>query len=290
MPLLVLCGYPQSGKTTFTRELQKVCMEKAIPVKVVADDSIGQSRDSLYKYMSFRVARGLIRTEVERLVDKETLLNNFLKGFRYELFCLARALNTQYALLFCSCTKDQVHSRNKALRETGEDFYSEDGILSSTLLVSANNNVWLVLVGLLERFEFPDSENRWERPPFIVSEETDLNTLVEEVIIYCKDKKSSLRSVIATRKLPSNANSSFEQVEKITQRIENEIFEGCEPNIPFRITGVPSPLQLSRKVSLAELRKVRRSFIRVVQRNFPNYKTDSQVAESFVEYLKHQLG
>lgn len=183
MPLIVLCGYPLSGKTTFARKLESKCEQKKVVCKRRGDDDLNEPRDVLYKdSKAEKTTRARLRTEIERALDNESLVIcdslNYIKGFRYELFCLARALNTQYALVFCVSSQEQVVQRNNILKQKNEDYYSED-----------------ILRGLLERLEPPLSDNRWERPPFVVDENTDVDEVCEQIIAYSKDAKAALRAV-----------------------------------------------------------------------------------------------
>jgi len=213
MPLIVLCGYPLSGKTTFARKLESLCTEKNVLCKRKGDEDLNEPRDSLYKdSKTEKTTRARLRNEIERVLDKNCLVVcdsvNYIKGYRYELFCLARSLNTQYALVFCTCSRNQVVERNNKRRQENSDCYSDE-----------------ILQGLMERFEPPQSENRWERPPFVVDESTDCEQVAEQIIAFSKDAKSALRAVIATKKLPVHANCTLEQIEKVTQSIETEILQ-----------------------------------------------------------------
>ncbi|EME30024.1 Protein KTI12 [Galdieria sulphuraria] len=277
MPLIVLCGYPLSGKTTFARKLESICEQKKVACFSKSDGDLNEPRDLLYRdSKAEKTTRARLRTEIERVLDKESLVIcdslNYIKGYRYELFCLARSLNTQYALVFCISSREQVMQRNYLLKQENGDYYSDE-----------------VLRGLMERFEPPLSENRWERPPFVVDENTDVDRECEQIISFCKDAKVALRAVIATKKLPVTANNILEQAEKVTQRIETQIFERCEPYIPLQLAESSHVFQSSRKVTLAELRKIRRSFMRVIQKNLSSYHSEREIADSFVEYLNTQL-
>ncbi|GJQ12628.1 hypothetical protein GpartN1_g4419.t1 [Galdieria partita] len=277
MPLIVLCGYPLSGKTTFARKLESICEQKKVTCKLRGDGDLHEPRDLLYKdSMAEKTTRARLRTEIERVLDKESLVIcdslNYIKGYRYELFCLARSLNTQYALVFCNSSKKQVEQRNYHLKQENEDYYSDE-----------------ILQGLMERFEPPLSENRWERPPFVVDEDTQVEWVCEQIVAFCKDAKVALRAVIATKKLPVTANCTLEQAEKVTQQMETEILQGCEPYVPLRLAGSSHVVQSSRKVTLAELRKIRRSFMRVIEKNLSSYHSEREIGDSFVEYVNRQL-
>ena len=48
MPLVMLCGYPSSGKTFFSNKLQKYLESIQKNVVVISDDSVGIDRNKMY--------------------------------------------------------------------------------------------------------------------------------------------------------------------------------------------------------------------------------------------------
>jgi len=75
MPLIVLCGYPLSGKTTFARKLESLCTEKNVLCKRKGDEDLNEPRDSLYKdSKTEKTTRARLRNEIERVLDKNCLV------------------------------------------------------------------------------------------------------------------------------------------------------------------------------------------------------------------------
>lgn len=68
---------------------------------------------------------------------------------RYELWCIARALATRYAVLHCAAEPQHCTAWNAERLARGEPVYDQP-----------------VLDSLISRFEQPDSKNRWEAPLF----------------------------------------------------------------------------------------------------------------------------
>jgi protein KTI12 len=104
MPLVMMCGLPCSGKTRRAQQiaahLSTVPEAQRMPIHVVNEESLNIQRDLAYKdSVSERMARGALKSAVERLLSADSILicdsMNYIKGFRYELFARARALNTQ---------------------------------------------------------------------------------------------------------------------------------------------------------------------------------------------------
>lgn len=67
--------------------------------------------------------RGSIKATVERSVTKEVTIIvdslNYIKGFRYELYCLARAAATPHLVIYCETPKETILDWNSK-RETGK--------------------------------------------------------------------------------------------------------------------------------------------------------------------------
>lgn len=167
MPLVMLCGHPCSGKSARATELISYISTHA-PTTVIhlineevswivsssseSDfhlscliQSLGIVRDEAYKNsITERQARGELKSAVERLLSQEHLVIcdslNYIKGFRYELFCRARTVGTtscvvrklfelafflsSYLLtqIYCNTCEESCRSSN-AGREVGQ--YSE---------------------------------------------------------------------------------------------------------------------------------------------------------------------
>ena len=93
--------------------------------------------------------RGQLKSEVERSTTKQrvTVLDsiNGIKGFRYELYCIARGAGVRYCMVHVDASVELCRRRNGARAHS----YPVD-----------------VLEDLLGRFERPDSKFRWEAPLF----------------------------------------------------------------------------------------------------------------------------
>ena len=62
MPLVMMCGYPCSGKTTFVEKLQKHLEKMKKNVVIVSDDSVGIDRNSTYHRLEITLrVKGIIK-------------------------------------------------------------------------------------------------------------------------------------------------------------------------------------------------------------------------------------
>ena len=58
MPLVMMCGYPCSGKTTFVEKLQKHLEKLKKNVVIVSDDTVGIDRNSTYHRFDYIFSQG----------------------------------------------------------------------------------------------------------------------------------------------------------------------------------------------------------------------------------------
>ena len=161
MPLVIICGYPCSGKTTFAIRLREYLLEQegVRSVVLVNEESENQSRREGYKNSaSEKNTRGLLKSAVDHALSGDCVVIcdslNYIKGFRYELHCMARTLRTPHCTVWVQC-EEAVALERSLLRqsEEGGDAYAFPDE---------------VYTDLQRRFETPNDKNRWDAPLFLV--------------------------------------------------------------------------------------------------------------------------
>ncbi|KAE8617066.1 hypothetical protein XENTR_v10008972 [Xenopus tropicalis] len=104
MPLVVLCGFPCSGKSSRSQELQEHLEQSGRKVHIIGDHVLGVDRNAVYAdSKKEKELRGSLRAAVERKLNKEEVVildsPNYIKGYRYELFCLIKHVQTPHCLV-----------------------------------------------------------------------------------------------------------------------------------------------------------------------------------------------
>ncbi|KAJ1671915.1 kti12, chromatin associated, partial [Spiromyces aspiralis] len=102
MPLIVFTGYPSSGKTTRAKELVEWISQRIYSynysgpihtVKHITDDDLGYTKDIYADPAEEKKARGSMLSAVERTLSRNSIVVadslNYIKGFRYQLYCVA---------------------------------------------------------------------------------------------------------------------------------------------------------------------------------------------------------
>lgn len=97
MPLIVMCGRPSTGKSTRAREIKDYIEAnvKDMEVIIINEESLGIDRAKCYADgIREKEMRALFRSNVEKVLTSKNVVIldtvNFIKGVRYELYCLAR--------------------------------------------------------------------------------------------------------------------------------------------------------------------------------------------------------
>ena len=109
------------------------------------------------------MTRGSIKSAVDRtLTSSNTVIvdsMNYIKGFRYELYCSARTMRTPTCVVLVDAN-DAVSNAWNLQREKVEDRYDDK-----------------VFHDLRLRFERPQEKNRWDSPLFHVNMTQRLTTM-----------------------------------------------------------------------------------------------------------------
>uniref|UniRef100_A0A3B3WBZ3 Protein KTI12 homolog n=1 Tax=Poecilia mexicana TaxID=48701 RepID=A0A3B3WBZ3_9TELE len=248
MPLVVMCGYPCSGKTRRAEEL-KAHFEETTDrqVHIVGDRALGVDRNSVYAdSQKEKDTRASLKAEVERKVNRDNIVIldslNYIKGYRYELFCLTKHAQTPHCLVHCLTSGEESSLWNK--NREAADQYSQD-----------------IFDALVQRFEAPDSRNRWDSPLFTVLKD-DVPPL--EAVSDALFKRKAPPPNQSTQSQPLSSTNFLYELDKITQDVLMAIFNAQKTSVPGDLISVPGAtekVELTRTVNMAELRKLRRQFI-----------------------------
>lgn len=196
MPLIVICGCPGSGKSEVASRLRDVFEQKGLKSVIVRDQGLGDYADATTE----KRTRGELFSAVERSLSKDMIvivdaLNYIVrkkiserrfrfstkvkqKGFRYQLFCSAKALSTGSCVVWC----------------LGGDEKCDLG----------------------SRFEAPNEKNRWDRPLVLARRGQDGMELdvdrVLEAIAGVPASAPNLSTIAEPRALAHNTDELLTEV------------------------------------------------------------------------------
>lgn len=129
MPLVVLSGRPCTGKTSFATQLAtflRTVAPKDAAVAILNDESLGISKRDGYKDATTeKISRGRLKGAVERACNgRDTVIIdalNYIKGFRYELYCIVRQAGSTHCVVMFDAPQDSVKAWNDARGSAGYD-------------------------------------------------------------------------------------------------------------------------------------------------------------------------
>ncbi|GAV72340.1 KTI12 domain-containing protein [Cephalotus follicularis] len=300
MALVVICGQPCSGKSTAA-----VCLAEALKeseskqaVRIIDETSLHLDRNESYATMTVeKNLRGVLRSEVDRSLTKENIIIvdslNSIKGYRYELWCLARAAGIRYCVLYCEVEETHCRKWNEGRREKGESTYNDN-----------------IFEDLVRRFERPDRRNRWDSPLFELWPCKDgigkSSVAIRDAVSYLTKKVDStsrdvkiLQPTIATQNARFSEANSLYELDRATQEVINAIVEAQSQAIGGPINGIPlgpglPTIDISRSVGLPELRRLRRTFMKLTGQTSLSGRPPPSDADSakrmFVDYMNRELG
>ncbi|OUM67341.1 hypothetical protein PIROE2DRAFT_40134 [Piromyces sp. E2] len=242
MPLIIICGLPCSGKTKRANELKRI-METYAPsekdntenekvkllkeprvVHLLNDDSFGLDRIKTFSTANEeKKARSMLMSSVERLLNKDTVViadaMNYIKGFRYQLYCLAKQLRTPHCIVHAAVPIQQAREWHNNRKE--EDKYDPE-----------------MFENLITRFEEPDSRNRWDSPLFTLLPNDNIEDYAQNIVDALILRKAPPPNLSTISKKPQETNYLY-KLDRITQTITNIVVE-AQKNGQFGETKVPN--------------------------------------------------
>ncbi|KAI9301454.1 chromatin associated protein KTI12-domain-containing protein [Cunninghamella echinulata] len=245
MPLIIITGFPSSGKSKRALEVESYLKQrledekKSMRIHLINDESLHVSKEAY-------------------------------KGFRYQLYCVARALSTPHCVIHAG-TPSPLAKEWNSLR--GEQAYDEQ-----------------VFDELVTRYEEPEGRNRWDSPLFtIIYDDVDIpGDKIWDAVILRKPPPPNFSTV---SKPVSDTNYVYE-LDRITLEIINAIIEGQKEhgagglpmNMPNSTSKVINP---SRILTLSELRRLRKQFV-----SYNKIRTTqdmSRLSNMFIDFLNTNL-
>lgn len=268
---MVLCGLPGSGKTRRAEELRRALAVEGHAVYVVDDTSAlgAQAAGAYGDSAKEKELRGALRASVERWLSPRAVVLldsvNHVGGFRYELYCLARAARTPLCLLYCVRPGEAAEIRGPA--------GSEAELGESQVL----------------RFEPPDPRRRWDRPLFTVLGPEEPLPLAEIRAALFEDPAPPPHQ--STQSQPLASGSFLHQLDQVTSRVLAALMDAQRSAVPGDLLALPGAterLRFTRPVTMAELSRLRRQFISYTKMH-PNNENLPQLANMFLQYLSQSL-
>ncbi|KAH8107968.1 chromatin associated protein KTI12 [Cristinia sonorae] len=297
MALITISGYPCSGKSTRAKQLKDSLERRlqdpsytgpSLKVVILNDDTLNISRDAYSNSRSEKPARGALFTAMQRQMGQDTILIvdalNYIKGFRYQMYCAARELKLRVCTVYVVATQELCREWHTARTDVPQ--YPPE-----------------TFENLLMRFEEPSSMVRWDSP-LISLPWTDVDIPIDDVW------KAVMEGVVkppnaGTQAVPKAPTDALRTLEHTTTTMvaaimaEQTASGGLSGPVTLAIspTHKPQITLPSRNITLSELQRIKRQFVTVHKKAITLGTTEKgavdwseqSVASKFVHYIEENL-
>lgn len=191
MPSLILTGNACTGKTTFANllaERAKNHKSNIITKTIIINNQSSRPDKTTHEcYQSSteeKLTRSALKSEFDKYVigDKSTLVIldclNYIKGFRYELHCISKAVGEKHGVIWLLCDEAVAKQWNKERIANNEKDNGKDKDKDEPYYYTEK-----MMDELMLRYEPPDQRNRWDKPLYRV----DVNSTLPDSILQGYD-------------------------------------------------------------------------------------------------------
>lgn len=262
MPLIILVGIPQTGKTRTSIRIKEYFESKSVNVVLINEEALGIEKITAYSSNSQeKNLRAALKSNVERSLDCNTVVIldslNYIKGYRYELFCIVRQTKTTQCVIYLDIPKTIACTWNT--------------VYPSELFDDLSN-----------RIEIPTQKNKWDSPLIILrpDEEIPFEQIFETVV-----HGRNLTENMATIKQPVLEQDYLHLVDQATHqtvefilKAQEDYPEGCEVPVPL----TQSFYTYQNKLSALQLKKLKQQFLKI---NKTKPGPVQKISENFIAYI-----
>ncbi|KAJ6444763.1 RNA polymerase II elongator complex subunit [Purpureocillium lavendulum] len=334
MPLIIVTGLPSSGKTTRAKQLYDYLAQRIAPtdsstpakyrLHLISDDTLSISR-TVYDLSPSKVpahtrsanasekdARAALYGAVKRVLsDRDFVILdglNYIKGWRYQLHCEAKAMRTPNCILQIGCTPDRARRVNEERirkeqqqQHPGGEKQDGDVIPEGDTTEAYEPGNW---DNLVFRYEEPNPMTRWDSPLFTVIWEDDeaqtRKTFDSLWDTMAGDAKPVVRPNQSTERRGRDAGGDYLYIlERETQDIVKRILDqqaadgsSGQVSVPLSAPGkseLTIELPPGKKLGVPQLQRLRRAFVALNRGGIgldsvANMAADG-LRETFVTYL-----
>lgn len=284
MPLIIVTGLPSTGKSTWVRKLALLLKDRidkcgdtnlrAFKITVHDDELLGIPHDTYSASATEKSARGKQISAVKRDLSASNIVIldslNYIKGFRYQLYCEAKGMVTTHCVIQVLASLDTALEWNKS-----------------------NPNPWdpKVIQELNMRYEEPSGQTRWDSPLFpLVSDYPDETIPIDEIwdaLVLKKPPPPNPATVVK----PSTGSGFLQELDSQTLAVVALVIQHQQIYAIGGRVQIDSDAGLyvdmpSQSVSTATLQRIRRTYISLSRvRNID----EDRIKPLFVEYLNSSL-
>ncbi|RDW68318.1 chromatin associated protein KTI12 [Coleophoma crateriformis] len=317
MPLIILTGYPTSGKTHRAEQLRSYFTTKlsALPptgsapprVHYISDHTLSIQR-SVYNLeskdahersnnASEKDARASIYAAVKRALSPKDVVildgANYIKGWRYQLYCEAKAVRSTHCVVHVGTPVEQARGINEERLQRREKESAGEGEETGDVKEEERPYEKECWENLVFRYEEPNAFTRWDSPLFTVlwDDATPPCDEIWEALIGSDGGKKVVRPNAATVMKAASSEDYLYELDRTTQTILNQILDWAKdhPGEGGGLLDFDEGLLVelpSNPIGLPALQRLRRQFISLNRQNAVPVK---RIRESFTAFLNQSF-
>ncbi|EDV95347.1 protein KTI12 homolog [Drosophila grimshawi] len=293
MPIVIITGLPASGKSTRARQLHDYLAGKGKRVHIISENEAVPK--ALYEKNAFfnssqseKVVRSDLKSEASRHLNKDDVVildaGNYIKGFRYELHCMTKAVRTTQCTLFTCIPLEQAWTFN--IERNEPDKLDEQADQSDRR--PNNSNVPYtreIFDALCMRYEEPQSSSRWDSPLVVALPEDAIDL---EAIYKSLYETQPLPPNQSTQNPPLGATNYLFELDIIMQEIIKEILGAVKIGAfgQLRVRGSTVKVKVTTSMNAMQLNRLRQKFITSTCRASQTTPAPlAQVPQLFVQFI-----
>ncbi|ODQ81076.1 hypothetical protein BABINDRAFT_160487 [Babjeviella inositovora NRRL Y-12698] len=235
-----------------------------------SDESLGIVHESYRESRTEKSLRGVQMSAVKRDLARNNIVvldsPAYIKGFRYQLHCEAKALATSYCLVHVMAPVAMCLTWNAACESPWDP---------------------QLLTQMAMRYEEPNEQNRWDSPLFALAyDESELPFAdLWSTIVLKKGPTPNAATVLK----PASGTNFLQELDKETQAVIQKIvahqqLQATGGNVMVA-AGVSVELP-PRPVSIAQLQRIRRTYVTLNRMRTVDVE---RISPLFVDYLNRSL-
>ncbi|KAG4072169.1 hypothetical protein HA402_015668 [Bradysia odoriphaga] len=288
MPLIIISGLPSSGKSTRALQLQQFFTKQGKISKIVSENvfipKAGYQKNEYFAdSQKEKIVRADLKSETLRLLNKEDIVifdaGNYIKGYRYELYCATKSARTSQCTVFCGIPKANAWEFNCKRTQTEQNLNEIGNELDNGDVMYTQE----IFDALCMRFEEPHGNSRWDSPLFTVLPEDELDV---DGIYKALFESALPPPNTSTQNAPLSATNYLFELDKLTQDVISTVTAS-------RKIGVVGPVKYKNSLTInvpsdmnaSQLNRLRRQFLNYNKLHTSTGSNLDTAAQLFVQFL-----